>query len=161
MHTSEYRHFFGFFRTIRKQNLSKRIFLFFLLSASGLLAQAQNTRLQVINMTPDFGNCDIYINDQRTAESITPTGSTPYFSLSAGYHSFVATPSGSSSIAEGLAIAEYMFRADKNYLLIFYAFDNNGVPTPAFTLLENTDETLVDVSKIEAYLLELHPNRKS
>jgi len=161
MHTSAFPLFRGFFRTIRKQNLSKRIFLFFLLSASGVLAQAQNTRLQVINMAPDFGNCDIYINDQKTAESVTPNGSPAGLHLLAGHHSFVATESGSTSIAEGLAIAEVLLQADKNYLLIFYTFDNNGVVMPALAVWENTGETLVDLSKIEAHLLGLHPDRKS
>jgi hypothetical protein len=161
MHTSTFRHFCGFFSTIRKQNLSKRLFLFLLLSTLGLMVQAQNSRLRVINMAPDFGDCDIYINDQKTAEAVMPNDKTSSIALSAGYQTIVAAPSGSTSIAEGLAIGEYMFRADQNYLLIFYAYENNGVRIPAFTLWENTDETLVNVLKIEAYLQELHPNRKS
>lgn len=162
MYTLEYRHYFGFFRTSnRNKNNFRTTFFIFFLSLSGLSLKAQDSHVQVINMAMDFGKCDIFINDQKMAEAVTTNGSSNWLGVSAGFCNFIATESGSASIAEGMAITEGMLQSGKNYILIFYELNDNGVITPTLALWENSAETLVDLSKIEAYLQELHPNRKS
>lgn len=118
---------------------------------------AQVVRIQVVNFSTTVGTFDLYANDSKVAEDLSLYTGTPLLEVPVGVVGFVATPGTATSIAEGIALADYPLVAGGKYIVVLYDAVENGVITPSFTLLDNNNVFSGDPANAEVAFSHVVP----